>query len=212
MITGHEMIPAGLGVVGALRAMQVDPALLARFHRPDAGQLPASLRMLHAIVRGPLSPDTLEGMHRSAVAFGIQPPDVDAVIESFELRDGVVGVLTSNFEALSGFWRAKMAVYREWINRPEVVAFESEWALAVVEELPALSLARSLELREDELLAKVPPRRLRPGGRGQRRPFKYKPPMEYLLVREAQLAQMLWVPLSELSSFFVRRELTTERL
>ncbi len=207
MLTGHEMIPTHLRVTESLQAMQVDPAVLARFFQPDAGQLPAALRPVHAIAKGLLSPDTLEGMHRSAIAFGITPPDVHAIVDSFESRDGVVGVSTANIESLLGFWRAKMSIYQGWINRPEVIAFESDWALALVAAFSKLSLPRSFELREEELLERVPVRQPRPGGVRQPRPFKYKPPMAYELVHEAQLAKTPWVPLAEVSNFFVRREL-----
>ena len=79
--------------------------------------------------------------------------------------------------AVIEFWRGKSAIYERFINREDVILWESAWAVALQRCCHGVSLLESLELSEDELVGAVKSRGLPTVARVVR----YKEPQEYII-------------------------------
>jgi hypothetical protein len=75
------------------------------------------------------------------------------------------------------FWRSKSDIYRRFINREDVILWESAWAVALQRCCSGVSLADSLELGEEELVRAV----ARSGLPTPSRVVRYKEPQEYII-------------------------------
>jgi hypothetical protein len=53
------------------------------------------------------------------------------------------------------FWQAKSTIYERFINRQDVVLWESAWTFALQRCCSSVLLSDSLELSEDELVSAV---------------------------------------------------------
>src|SRR5262249_35406644 len=53
------------------------------------------------------------------------------------------------------FWRGKSTIYERFINREDVILWESAWTAALQRCCAGVSLAESLELSEEELVSAV---------------------------------------------------------
>jgi hypothetical protein len=177
MLLGSHEVPERYRLAPVLRDLDIDPAALASLF--DRGSFPADeeLALFKEVVRSPLTPDTLEGMWRCGVVFDVpvtHPADVLAAL----FRRGATACLDERrMPTILEFWRSKSDIYHRFINREDVILWESAWALALRGCCSGVSLAESLELSEDELVSAVE----RVGLPTAACVVRYKEPQEYLI-------------------------------
>src|SRR4051812_18358199 len=107
MITGDAKLESTWSLFSALRGLKIDPELLlALFEKSGRGLTGESL-LLHKLVHSPLTPDTLEGMHRTGRVIGVSVPHPELFIRSMEmdLLSGVRLREEASGNALT-FWRS----------------------------------------------------------------------------------------------------------
>src|SRR5207249_11669316 len=107
--------------------------------------------------------------------FGIPVPAPEEVQLAVVRRDRVACLDRGYLAVLREFWQRKAEVYRRFINREDVVLWESAWSLGLRRAFAGLSLARSLDMPEAELIETV----LRSGLPSPQGPVRYKAPQEY---------------------------------
>ncbi len=137
----------------------------------------------------------------------LRRPDLapDEIVSTLR-RQGFVYLDRPGLTAAIEFWRAKSRIYEQFINREDVILWESAWALALQQCCPGVSLDRSLELAEDELVSAV---------KGQELPavshvIRYKEPQEYV-INGALDALPSEMPVSELWRVLRREPVGTSR-
>lgn len=175
MVLGSEALPDRYRLPRHLAEVDVDPAPLADLFAKRAIHADGELEMVRQLVRSPLTPDALEGMSRCGRVFGVEFPSSEAVIGALFPHRGMVYLRASGIPVALDFWRAKAEVYRRYINRPEVIRWESAWALAIKRNHLGISLVESLERDEEAIVEGV----LRTGLPPVPLTVRYKPPQEY---------------------------------
>lgn len=201
IITDSTAVASSLHVGSALRHMGVKREDLCELFLPRNASVSRDLRALHSVLRGVLSPDALEGMTRTAQAFGRKAPPIEEIISALAIRGGEVGLLAEGLDSVLTFWDLKSAVYLENINDPKVTAFESRWARLLSERLGKLNVDQSMALGEEELLQIVSIEEAYP--RGVERVFKYKPPARHGVSVEMLAPLGEWISLQKLGSLLV---------
>jgi hypothetical protein len=175
MILGQSNAPAAYHVASALREMAVDPAVLVHFFDPTADVADEELALFKQVIHSPLTLDTLEGSWRCGTVFRVPVPAPEEVLLALT-RQGPVACLTRrHLDVVLGFWNRKAEVYSRYINREDVVRWESAWSLGLKRDFAGLSLAESLKVSEEELVEKVQ----RGGVPSPRAPVRYKAPQHY---------------------------------
>jgi HD superfamily phosphohydrolase len=177
MLLGTDEVPERYRLAPALRDISIDPATLASLF--DRGDLPGDeeLALLKQIVRSPLTPDTLEGMWRCGAVFGVPVTPPDDVVAALVRHGRTARVDRRRMPAILEFWRSKSDIYQRFINREDVIVWESAWAVALQRCCTGVSLAGSLELSEDELVGAV----VQLGLPAASRVVRYKEPQEYII-------------------------------
>lgn len=201
IITDSADVSSSLHIGSALNRMGVKREDLCELFLPRNASVSPDLRILHSVLRGVLSPDALEGMTRTAKAFGRKAPPIEEIVNAFTIRGGEVGLLAEGLDSVLTFWDLKSAIYLENINDPKVVALESRWARLLSERLGKLSVGQSMALSEEELLQIVPIEEAYLGG-GER-VFKYKPPARHGVSVEMLAPLGEWISLQKLGSLLV---------
>jgi hypothetical protein len=177
MLLGGDVAPERYRLTPVLLDMDIDPATLASLF--ERGDLPADeeLSLLKQVVRSPLTPDTLEGMWRSGAVFDVPVTHPDDVVAALLRHGRTARVDRERMPAILEFWRSKSDIYQRFINREDVIVGESAWAVALQRCCSGVSLAESLELREDELVGAVE----RLGLPAASHVVRYKEPQEYII-------------------------------
>lgn len=163
MVIGDAALPSEFHLSLQLREMGVDPDHLILFFENTetykSTQDNLELLRLHSFIHSAITPDTLEGIHRSGVAIGIQVPDPVSILDSFEIREvdyiNDTIVRKRNSKAVLEFWRQKKKIYEMYINAPRTVAFESRWSHGIKEAFKCTSMAESLRLIESDVVERV---------------------------------------------------------
>jgi hypothetical protein len=177
MLLGSAEVPERYHLAPILRDLDIDPSALASLFDRSGTPADEELALLEQVVRSPLTPDTLEGMWRCGVVFGIPVIHPNEVIPAFLRHRGTACLDRRRMSAVIDFWRGKSLVYERFINREDVVLWESAWAAALQRCCAGVSLADSLELSEDELVSAVQ----RQGLPSVSRVVRYKEPQEYIV-------------------------------
>lgn len=176
MILGCRRLPRTLHVRQQLREMGVDPETLASLFlrsRPENVELWFLSQVIHSL----LTPDTLEGMWRSARVFGVPSISPLRIVMSLH-RDLVeVGLDRKGFDAAKQFWLHKGSLYRAHINDTDSIQHESRWCVAIEHTFRDTALVDSLELDDAAVLRRVRQFEL-PHVESIRR---YKPPQTYVV-------------------------------
>lgn len=202
MIKGDQTLDRSLCVYRVLKEMKIDVGLLLELfdRKSDVG---GEFSVLHKLLHSSLTPDTLEGMHRSGRTFGMTVPDPGSFVGALE-RDLVSGLrLKKNYSASAmKFWRAKSRIYSNYINRQDSIAFESSWSTAIRDAYLNVSLSDSLLVSEFDILRSVASTRLRPA----REVVRYKEPLTYKISVKYQNTKTLKesVPIESLSEIFTK--------
>lgn len=202
MVVGDSRLHRSLCVHHALKAMKLDiDLLLSLFDRTaDPG---GEASDLHKLLHSALTPDTLEGMHRSGRTFNLDVPEPFEFVDSME-RDLVSGLrLKRTHSALAiRFWRAKSTIYSCYINKEETVAFESSWSAAIRDYYRSIDLSESLHAKESDILRNVASRYPQPINEVVR----YKAPLHYKVATKYRKATKLKdsIPVDALSDVFTK--------
>jgi hypothetical protein len=157
--------------------LDIDPSALVSLF--DLGDFPAEeeLALFKQVVRSPLTPDTLEGIWRCGLVFDVPVTQPDAVVAALIRHRRTACLDGRRIPTVLKFWRSKSDIYYRFINREDVILWESAWAVALQRCCSGVSLAESLELGEDELISAVKRMGLPPASRVVR----YKEPQEYII-------------------------------
>lgn len=156
IITGADRLLAEFSLYGPLKELNLDHGvLLALFDKHTTG-LDADLAALHKVVHSALTPDSVEGMHRSGRAYNVQLPHPSFIVEAFE-RDllASVRIKPQYSEDVFRFWRGKSKIYARCINSQKSIEFESMWSRATRDAFAHLTLNETLQLSEEEIIRKV---------------------------------------------------------
>jgi HD domain len=177
ILLGRGEVPEAYHLAPILGDLGLDPvALLSLFDRlPEPAD--EELALFKQVVRSPITPDTLEGMWRCGVVFGVPVMHPDEVVSALHHHRGMACLDRRSLSVVLDFWRSKSTIYERFINREDVIHWESAWAAALQRCCFGVTLAESLELSEDELVSAVK----RMGLPTVSRVIRYKEPQEYII-------------------------------
>ncbi|WP_194913059.1 HD domain-containing protein [Azospirillum sp. INR13] len=202
MIVGDSRLHHSLCAYHAVKEMKLDVDLLLGLFDRKA-DLDGEASDLHKLLHSALTPDTLEGMHRSGRTFDLDVPQPFEFVDAME-RDLVSGLrLKRTHSALAiRFWRMKSRIYSCYINKEETVAFESSWSAAIRDHYRNIDLSESLYANESDILRNVASRYLRPVNEVVR----YKAPLIYQVAFRYRNAKKLKssIPVDALSDVFTK--------
>ena len=156
MISGADQVSADFSLYSVLKNLDIDHGtLLALFDKRTTG-FDEEFRILHTVVHSALTPDSIEGMHRSGMVYNVRMPHPNFISHAFE-RDLVYGVrMKQQFsDEAFRFWRGKSKIYSQFINQWKTIEFESMWSRAIQESFFHLTLDESLRLSETEIIRRV---------------------------------------------------------
>lgn len=201
MIIGDPRLPESMTIREELEKSAIDPAILLALF--DKANYPTESRFgpLWRLVNSPLTPDSLEGIWRCARCFKITVKDPESWSQYF--RGGgelFPAVQRSGSRKARHFWEQKSFVYKEFINREDVVFFESGWSEAITMLYGECSLVESLSLKENEMISSILSRGVAPSTSVVR----YKQPLAYN-VTEADDRKAQTIGLDELYKVFTKQ-------
>jgi hypothetical protein len=177
MLLGSDEAPERYRLAPVLRDLDIDPAALASLFDRGGFLADEELALFKEVVHSPLTPDTLEGMWRCGVVFDVPVTHPDDVLAALVRHRRTACLDGRRMPTVLEFWRGKSDVYHRFINREDVMLWESTWAVALQRCCSGVSLADSLELSEDELVRAVE----RLGLPAASRVVRYKEPQEYII-------------------------------
>jgi len=179
MIQGDSRLSESLSVRKPLEKMSISThRLLSLF---DKLSLPKdrNFAILWRIIHSPLTPDSLEGIWRCSRSFKVKIKRPETWIKVFKpghlLLPYIRGQGSIDAEA---FWRGKSYIYNHFINRPDVVKFESSWSQAIKHLFRGLTLSESLLIPEETIIEAV----LRNGIAPTSEIVRYKNPLQYTVL------------------------------
>lgn len=177
MLLGSEKMPRHYRLDRILRLMDIEPEVLLALFQKEPIQASAELGMLQKVIHSPLTPDTLEGAWRAGAVFGVSVPSPADILPCFVRVGGDVCLHHHHLGTVIEFWNRKAEMYHRFINRPEIILWESAWTLAIKRDCSDWSLAESLDATEDSLVAHI----LKVGLPKCSHVVRYKKPQEYLV-------------------------------
>jgi len=203
IVKGSDGLPNSLSMHSLIKDASLDHGtLIALFDKNEKG-FAQDLTTVHKIIHSAITPDTLEGMHRSGRVFGVSVPNPRLFVDALE-RDLVSGVCLKQRQSklAFSFWRSKSKIYSDFINTPKTIEFESMWSQAIQNSFSRISLVDSLELSEGDVIRNS-------GGIAFFRPketLRYKDPLRYLIADDYKRRRSFdeRMPLDALSAFFVK--------
>jgi HD domain len=206
LVLGSYKISRSFSLRAHIKAASLDhDTLLALFDQRGSG-FDNDLGVLHKIFHSALTPDTIEGMHRSGSVFGIAVPHPKNFANIFE-RDLISGALVSEqrSDLVLKFWRAKSQIYSRYINATKVIEFESMWSKAIRDTFARVPLSDTLFLSENEVVREV----LKSPLWKATDVHRYKPPLAYTIADSHRLKRTLdhSTPVDNLSSIFMKRRI-----
>lgn len=152
LIVDDSRAPAKYFVSHELRQCGISPDRLLNLFRKSPDE---ELKPVFDLLQSRLTPDMIEGVWRSGLAFGIHNYEPTSLNNSLyvDLAEDVV-VDRDYLEDAMVFWRTKREIYSRFFASKETVEFESKWskAIAVHFEKAGLTLQDSLELDESSLV------------------------------------------------------------
>jgi hypothetical protein len=177
ILRGSEQIPRHYCLDRFLRLMDLQPETLLNLFQKDSLPPSAELALLKQVIHSPLTPDTLEGAWRGGAVFGIPVPSPADMLPCFIRHEKTVCLNGNHLGTVADFWNRKAEMYHRFINRQEVILWESAWSLAIKRECEGWSLADSLDAQEDVLVARI----LATGLPKCSHVVRYKKPQEYVV-------------------------------
>jgi hypothetical protein len=177
MVLGGDQVPEAYRLAAVLRDLDIDPSTLSSLFDRDGHPGDDELVLFKEVVHSPLTPDTIEGMWRSGAVFGVPVAAPEDVVDALARHRRTAFVVERRVATVMEFWRGKSEIYQRFINREDVIVWESAWSVALARCCAGVSLADSLEMGEDELVRAVVQSDL-PATSGV---VRYKEPQEYII-------------------------------
>ena len=205
MVVGDSGVPKEFHLHQHIRQMCLEPSTLTLLFGKDKIPSDPQLNLLHKLIHSAITPDTLEGIHRTGKAIGVSVPEPEEILRSFEVRnlDFFDAIVRQNeSRPILRFWRKKKEIYDNYINSKRAVLFESRWSNTIRAIFGAVSLEESFALKETKIVEAVSKDGLLPFTSVAR----YKLPQEYRLNDKLKKRQMLSGnhPIRDLENLFVR--------
>lgn len=177
MVFGDPSIPKDYSVDYAIREMGINHnqmmSLFDKSIRPQDEQL----AFLHSFIHSAITPDTLEGIHRSRRALGIDVSSPNAVLASFKTDLLNTMIVNKHSRPVLKFMRQKKEIYETYLNTQHAIRYESRWTDAIKHLFGSISLINSLELTEDDIVERV----CQAGLPAFQSIGRYKPPRRYII-------------------------------
>jgi hypothetical protein len=131
MIRGDRLLPEAMTVSSPLKELAIDPNKLLSLFDKVYPPRQKELAVLWSIINSPLTPDSLDGIWRCARSFKVRVKYPEDWIPYF--RSGLFEPCIQGRGSIDArlFWAKKSLVYEHFINRQDVVAFESAWSEAI---------------------------------------------------------------------------------
>jgi hypothetical protein len=179
MVLGDSALPESFHLSRPIIEMGLDPEVLLALFPDSTTKFDDDLLVLKRITESPITPDTLEGIWRSGRVFrvDVESPEQLGKCISRDLYD--VFVPRNSSRVLLHFWRQKARIYDKFINRPDIVAWESAWALCIMKVFAGVTLVESLGIPEEAIIDGVLLHGLPP--RSEVTQLKYKHPLIYYI-------------------------------
>lgn len=177
MLLGSAEVPDRYRLAPILWDLGIDPTVLVSLFDRSGIAADEELALLKQVVRSPLTPDSLEGIWRCGLVFGVPVAHPNEVVSALLRHRGVACLDRRRMPTVIDFWLGKSTIYERFINRPDVILWESAWSAALQRCCAGVDLAGSLGLNEDELVNAVKRQGLPPISRV----IRYKEPQEYII-------------------------------
>lgn len=155
MILGRDDAPPRYRVHAELQELGIAPEELVGLIDREAGPLDEDANLLWQLIHSPLTPDSLEGIWRCGVVLGVPVPSPHEVARGFSRHGGFARYSAACLPHIFDFWEGKRGVYTRFINRRDVVLWESAWSIAIQRAFASVSLAESLDIPESKLIETV---------------------------------------------------------
>lgn len=200
IITGNSSLSETYSVQKEIEKLGLDPQLLLKLYDKEnsLGNNQKELVRVWRIIHSPITPDTLEGMWRVGETFNkksIDPFSLKICLHENLFYDYLD---ERNSATLVKFWRFKSSIYKQLINKENVVRWESCWSRSIQVYFQNINLEESLSLTEKEIIETV----LNCGLKETKEVIKYKKPMEYKVVDNKK--KLHEVEINELNRFLVK--------
>ncbi len=205
IVVGDSGVPKELHLHKHIRQMGLDPSTLALLFSKDKVPFDPQLIPLRNLIHSAITPDTLEGIHRSGKSLGVSVPEPEEILKSIEIGNLDLFdtmVRQNQSKPILRFWRRKMEIYDKYINTRRAILFESRWSDTIRAMFGAVSLGESFALKEKEIIEVV--------SEGVLLPFssvnRYKFPQGYRLNEKLKKRRMLSSdhPIKDLENLLVR--------
>ena len=206
MIFGSHRIPNSLSLYHIIKSMSLDHEIMVELFNKKATGFGPDLEAVHKIIHSTLTPDALEGMHRSGRVFDVYVPCPHEFLKTIE-RDLISGIRVreDGSDLVFKFWRGKAKIYSDYINTYKSIEFESMWSRAIQEAFAKLSLKETLELSEAEIVRRIAGAAVVRGKDVQR----YKDPLCYVIADDYKRRRKFdkSVPIEALSNIFIKNKI-----
>lgn len=177
IIMGREPVTEHYHLAPVLGDLDINPAILASLFERSSAPADEELATFKEVVHSPLTPDTLEGIWRCGIVFGVPVAHPQEIAAALFRQRQIACLDGAQLPNILDFWRSKADIYHRFINREDVIFWESAWTLALQRCFTGVSLAASLELTEEELVSAV--KQL--GLPTPSQVVRYKEPQEYII-------------------------------
>lgn len=206
MIQGDGSIPAKLRLKVPLLQMGVDPSKLISIFDSEYRDLDIDLARFASLVKTPLSPDSLEGMTRTGAVFGVPIPNPSDIIKGMYSELFGIVIRKQFTSSVFKFWRGKAEIYRKYINKPVVIAWESLWTSSIGRVFDTLSFSESFDLPESVIINRV-----REKGLLRRLCVeRYKHPLDYIVNPPRRRCMSSDILIQQLSNVLSVKEISLE--
>jgi hypothetical protein len=189
-IRGDSSLPRKFHIARQLSEMGVEGEVLLQLFNKKERPFDRDLAELWELLHSPVTPDTLEGMHRAAEVRSVRIPDPKLMVDSLYLdQTRSMRIRKSKSDLFFQFWRAKEKIYGGWINSAATVRFESAWSLAIRDSHQGIDTPHALDLQEEEMVQSAMHRfpHLREASQidspDSDNELRYKPPLKYEIER-----------------------------
>ena len=201
----NKKIPNIYSLKGPLKRCGIDLHLLLQLFDREESPQQGNLALLWRLIHSPITPDTLEGMHRAGRVFGVAVPSPKEIRKAVWKEGEQICFDAQPCSPIARFWEAKGLIYNDFINRPDVVYQESATArkiyvnlrrrrISAVGHCLKLSEQDVLQIPEDPQLPLDFPLEV----------FRYKPPQDYQVDQERWRQLGANAPLERLSETLIK--------
>lgn len=203
MIFGSDVIQSRFSTLPLIKEAGLDADTLLSLFKKEATGFSNDTEVLHQIIHSPLTPDTLEGIWRSGLAYGYDVPEPKKVSDCLHRDLFGASVNKDSAGSIFSFWKAKSKIYDTKINTEQATSFESQWSSSIRTIFRHLTLKETLDLTESEVIEAV----LRRGAVCEVDTFKYKPPLRYLIPPDRGKSDIVSLPIGELDKILIKERL-----